>query len=248
MTTRFHTMRIFFLAAIAILLASAPAFAQTCIGRPMSTKSAVGLHYSNANVGDSKDDLSLYSYEVEYLRNTSLFGYGNADNSVLRVALGMGDLKPSMTSESGAAYLGALYTMDSEMDPALTHGLAVCLTTGLEFQMYDTGIDVLGVSIDRSYLSLPIQLNVGYPIEFTKGQLIPFTSPTLNVYTARWTALGSDWFGTAIYEYEKRGTDFYLDLGAGFATGPLIIRAIYRIGDNYYDEKSRVAINVDVAL
>lgn len=243
MLGRFRSFRLVFLMFMGMLMLPAVGLAQTCLGRPMPKASGVGLHYTNA---DLDDELSLYTYEIEYVRQTELFGYGSTGESALRVAIGVGDLKPSVTKDAMAVYLGGLYTFDSQLDPTLTYGVALCMTTGLEFQSYDTGVDILGVDMDRQYLSLPIQLNAGYPVDVPFGRLVGFLAPTVNLYTARWKELHYGYFGPALYEVEKRGMDFYFDLGVGLTTGPVNLRVAYRGGDNYYDEKGRFAASLDV--
>ena len=208
----------------ALVFASTDAFAQACLGLPVTGKNYVGVEQREAWTGPNRQT------PVWGARYAHEFDAGNGVGIIGSIGGGAG----GMQGDTTAIHVSGMLSTGKRV----TNNLSVCAGAGFDAQ----ATDYPGESKKDSdaFGSLPLSLGLGYDLHMGALTLTPFAAPTLAYYVFE-----ADGYKNGA---RQKGFDGYVTMGATAAFSRFSVGANYRNGDRSLGEAGRFSFSTGVSF
>lgn len=200
------------------------AFAQACLGLPMTGRNYIGAEQREAWTGHNRQTPvwgGRYAHE---------FDAGNGIGIIGSIGGGAGGMKGDTT----AIHVSGMLSTGKRV----SDNLSVCAGAGFDAQ----ATDYPGESKKESdaFGSLPLSLGLGYDVHLGSLTLTPFAAPTLAYYVFE-----ADGYKNGA---RQKGFDGYVTMGATAAFSRFSVGANYRNGDKSLGEAGRFSFSTGVSF
>lgn len=207
----------------AVTLSGTEAFAQRCLGLPISGKNYIGM--------EQRESWSGYGNQTPVYggRYAHSFDAGNGVGVIASIGGGAGGMK----GDTSAVHVSGMLSTSKQLTGT---GLSVCAGAGFDAR----AVDFPGESKHDGdgFGSVPVSLGLGYDMHLGALTLTPFAAPTLAYYEFK-----SDGFKN---RDRQHGFDKYVTMGATASVSRFSVGASYRNGDASLGKSGRMAFNAGV--
>lgn len=217
------TLRLLTIAAAATLAAATPAFAQRCLGLPITGKNYIGAEQRESWTGYRRQ---APVYGGRYAHN---FDAGHGVGVIASIGGGGGGLK----GDTSAVQVSGMVSTSTQL---LGTNLSLCAGAGFDAQAMDYPGE--SKTDGAGHGEFPVSLGVGYDVHVGALTLTPFAAPTLAYYEFE-----SDNFKSG---KRQRGVDGFVTMGATASVSRLSIGASYRNGDDRLGQSGRFAFTTGI--